>query len=701
METQKKSAPEKDELKELIKSIPKLLRNKEFEIIIKKSRSIAKKTNNHVAYNILGSSLYEVGKPEEAVIYLEKSLQLNQEFLPAYKNLAKSYFKVGNYFATEKVLNVAIKKFPGQTNLLDQMSKLFLMLKDLELACYYLKLSNDSNQTFKKLIKLAEINLEITKNTNSQSALESSLANLHKAFHIMNKEDHLVFYQFAIKFYSRITLSQYSESDIAIFSKILKTNFWGKALPIVRKNFLTTALLKISIKTKSNEEKLLSESDLIKIATLPVLKEVLVLQPYPNLHVEKLLKNIRRSFLFKREKIKNVKALTSLLESIAINSFLTEYLFDYTSDEKLELSKVINSLNDQSSKKQCFDFYVLIILCYKSFIEVNPNKMLKFFEKFSTIKAMFFDAPKKEKNLRKDLKTIGEIKKASYATLEQYEENPYPRWHKYPFQQSFKKFNDFLLTQELNPKNFVLLDNDKKEILIAGCGTGLNVFQVAAGFPGSNITAIDLSISSLAYAKRKVEEAGLEDISFYHADISQISKIKKTYHYIECMGVLHHNKDYLQIWRSLTECLKKNGVMRVGLYSRRAREEIIQFRETLNKNFVGISQDQVIYERQKIIKNNKNFNFTASIDFFSKSGFRDLILNAYEKQFDLLEIKEILKKLNLEFLGIQMKNTAARSEFKKLFPKNDDWFILDNWDLLEKKFPHLFIGMYQFWCQKN
>ena len=167
------------------------------------------------------------------------------------------------------------------------------------------------------------------------------------------------------------------------------------------------------------------------------------------------------------------------------------------------------------------------------------------------------------------------------------------------------------------------------------------------------------------------------------------------------MGVLHHNEDYLQIWRSLTECLKKNGVMRVGLYSRRARKEIIQFRDTLDKNFIGISQDQVIYERQKIINNNKNFNFTASIDFFSKSGFRDLILNAYEKQFDLLEIKEILKKLNLAFLGIQMKNTAARSEFKKLFPKNDDWFILDNWDLLEKKFPHLFIGMYQFWCQKN
>ena len=88
-------------------------------------------------------------------------------------------------------------------------------------------------------------------------------------------------------------------------------------------------------------------------------------------------------------------------------------------------------------------------------------------------------------------------------------------------------------------------------------------------------------------------------------------------------------------------------------------------------------------------------------DFFSKSGVRDLILNAYEKQFDLLEIDEILGELNLDFLGIQIKNLVTRSEFKRLFPKNNDRFILENWDNFEKEFPNTFIGMYQFWCQKN
>ena len=229
----------------------------------------------------------------------------------------------------------------------------------------------------------------------------------------------------------------------------------------------------------------------------------------------------------------------------------------------------------------------------------------------------------------------------------------------------------------------------------------MNIFKVASAFPEADITCVDLSLSSLSYAKRKVQEARLKNISFYNGDISQIVKIGGNYDYIECMGVLHHIGNYLQVWQRLIECLEKNGIMRIGLYSRHARKDIIQFREKSNKSFAKISQDRIIQERQKIIENEKNYSFTKSMDFFSKSGVRDLILNAYEKQFDLLEIKKILSELNLDFLGIQIRKHDVRSKFKKLFPKNEDWFVLDNWDKFEKEFPNTFIGMYQFWCQKN
>ena len=46
---------------------------------------------------------------------------------------------------------------------------------------------------------------------------------------------------------------------------------------------------------------------------------------------------------------------------------------------------------------------------------------------------------------------------------------------------------------------------EKPSILIAGCGTGQQILQ-AQRYKNAEITAIDLSTSSLCYAKRKLNE---------------------------------------------------------------------------------------------------------------------------------------------------------------------------------------------------
>ena len=48
-----------------------------------------------------------------------------------------------------------------------------------------------------------------------------------------------------------------------------------------------------------------------------------------------------------------------------------------------------------------------------------------------------------------------------------------------------------------------ITDIEKPDILIAGCGTGQHSIGTAARFGSSKVLAIDLSLSSLAYAKRK------------------------------------------------------------------------------------------------------------------------------------------------------------------------------------------------------
>ena len=55
--------------------------------------------------------------------------------------------------------------------------------------------------------------------------------------------------------------------------------------------------------------------------------------------------------------------------------------------------------------------------------------------------------------------------------------------------------------------------------------------------------AIDLSISSLKYAKRKTKELGIENIEYIQHDILDLKNLNRKFDIIECAGVLHHMND--------------------------------------------------------------------------------------------------------------------------------------------------------------
>ena len=48
----------------------------------------------------------------------------------------------------------------------------------------------------------------------------------------------------------------------------------------------------------------------------------------------------------------------------------------------------------------------------------------------------------------------------------------------------------------------------QETFLIAGCGTGEHPFDVAQKSPQARLLAVDLSLASLAYARRKTREEG-------------------------------------------------------------------------------------------------------------------------------------------------------------------------------------------------
>ena len=145
--------------------------------------------------------------------------------------------------------------------------------------------------------------------------------------------------------------------------------------------------------------------------------------------------------------------------------------------------------------------------------------------------------PLEELEFKNSIKSISEISdEVSKKVKDQYEENPYPRWR---FANKSIVANFMLhLNSDIKPNNIEFNNNFlNPHVLIAGCGTGQQLIN-AIGYQNSNIIGVDLSLSSLAYAKRKMEEIGVKNVELIQGDILHLKKLNKKFDVIECGGVL-------------------------------------------------------------------------------------------------------------------------------------------------------------------
>ena len=85
-------------------------------------------------------------------------------------------------------------------------------------------------------------------------------------------------------------------------------------------------------------------------------------------------------------------------------------------------------------------------------------------------------------------------------------------------------------------------------------------------------------------------------------------------------------------------------------------------------------------------------------DFYSTSMFRDLLFHEQEHTFDLLEIKNLLNRLNLKFCGFDISNDLLVSFINQ---NSNKLYCLDSWADFENSNPDMFISMYQFFCQRK
>jgi SAM-dependent methyltransferase len=309
--------------------------------------------------------------------------------------------------------------------------------------------------------------------------------------------------------------------------------------------------------------------------------------------------------------------------------------------------------------------------------------------------------PAEEERLRATIPRLTPIEDGvSLAVQQQYAENPYPRWVRLPLMAPSSL--DAQLGALFPHVPFRKLGKRAADILIAGCGTGQQALDAANLYADARLLAIDLSLPSLAFAGRKAHELGLTNIAFAQADILGLGALERTFDSIEAMGVLHHLADPWAGWQMLLDRLAPGGVMRIGLYSELARQDIVKAREFVAARGYRATAPDIRRARQELIAvaAEQQFLFVRdSWDFFSISECRDLLFHVQEHRMTLPQIKAFLAAQHLHFLGFELAEPLWLA-YGARFPADTARTDLDNWHRFETENPRSFRGMYQFWVQK-
>ena len=598
-------------------------------------KAIQMNPNNIKIHNNLGMVFQKLGEHQDAINSFEKAISINPNYIQAHFNLGNLQRELGNHQAAMNCYLKAIQIDPENINITNALSNL-------------LRLFQIGNVTETDKNKLKNLFLFLFKGNNIN---HTDIAHNAKLI-LFNK-----------KYENQI--NQLINSNSLLLKNEIIQNLLNEELLllILRKSLITDKFFEILV-TKLRYEVLFTDFD------------------------------SNQSFLNKH---------FNFIVSIAEQSFLNEFVFFQS---KKEIDRINQLKIEIANKDEIDELKIAILGCYMPLHSSKKitNKLLNHKSNnifFNNLISTHIKEPLNELELINSIKSSGKITESvSIKVRKQYEEHPYPRW-RYTNKNLSSNFL-FVLNNEIRPNKIEIdnIDFNNPNILIAGCGTGKHIIS-AQTYLNANILGVDLSLSSLAYAKRKTVELGLKNIEFLHTDILQLKNLKKKFDIIECVGTLHHMKDPLKGLKVLIDILEPHGFLKLGLYSKLARQHLIKIKELIKKRKIKNSTEDIRNFRKLIFKEKDNQLFQKVFynnDFYSTSMARDLIFHVQEHCFTIPEISNILKKLNLEFLGF--RNPLVKNKFSKAFPNDRKNISFENWNNFELNNQDAFADMYQFWVRK-
>jgi SAM-dependent methyltransferase len=440
----------------------------------------------------------------------------------------------------------------------------------------------------------------------------------------------------------------------------------------------------------------------------PYLRTVLTSTIVRDLALERVLTAQRAAFL--TAAVNDAATTDTLLEfcsALAQQCFINEYIWAVSAKEAAELETLRTKLGAAIARGEpVAPLWMLAVAMYAALCELPDAQALGDHDwpaPAGAVVAQQILEPREEQALRASIPRLTTIGDGVTAKVrQQYEESPYPRWVLLVDAQRQIPVDEYLRYLFPTAPYRLVGEPDQLDILVAGCGTGRYVLELAQSYRNANVLGVDLSLASLASAKRRAPPRLAGKIEFAQADIFKIAAIERRFDVINASGVLHHTADPLGAWRELLKLLKPNGVMQVGLYSAYGRREVLATRALVSERGYQSTVEDIRRCRQDLLSMPQRFGYMQWNDFFSTSDCRDLLFHVHEQQFTIPEIKAFIIENGLNFIGFEIKPDEMHRQLRQLFTSSG-WSLgdLDRWDVVERDNPDMFSTMYGFWIQKN
>lgn len=628
------------------------------------------------AHNNLGLLRHAQGRAEEALACLRQAISLRPQYARAHFNLGTVYRGIGRIDEAIGAFDQALQIKPDYPEALHALGELFLRCGRLHqaLACCQKALQLQPGEdacwrTYAETVKLI--------NADALPALQADL--LLAAFRREN---------------------------------IDPQNLERMATALVCGNERMQFLLTASAEPDGRERiaGMLDAGELQEMIVNPLLLAILEESVMTDYRLERLLVAVRHGLLQQALRADVAEAsLQRFAASLALQCFVNDYVYFLDAAEQ----QMVDGLAARAAAtvadgKNHSPMLLLALACYQPLYRTNFAAGMRAIEwPDAHVNAVFerqLRQPLQEEEIKRDIPRLTAIgDQVSQAVRQQYEENPYPRWRRRG--RAGKGLSvRAALKLRFPQQHFAETSLAAPQVLVAGCGTGSDAMQVAQSFADADILAVDISLSSIAYAKRATQQFGISNIDFRQADILELAVLDRQYDVIVSSGVLHHMRDPLAGWRVLTGLLRADGYMNIGLYSRRARHEVTAVRAAIQAGGYHATLQDIRRFRADVMEGRCTIDIGSlaqSPDFYSTSACRDLIFHVQEHLFSPLEIQAHLDALDLQFIGFEFANPEAQSRYLARFPDNPACDSLANWEILEREQPQIFAGMYQFWVKKK